>query len=294
MTTIAVLVFREMLEIVVVGALVLAATRGVAGRWAWTLLGVMAGIAGAAVVAVSAEWITEALAGVGQEIFSAAVLGLTAGMVGGTVYWMRISGRRIAGQAWETASRIASGAAPRWLLATTIGVSILRDGSELVVFIIGARAGGQVTTGDLMLGFAVGIAGGLLVGALIYHGVIRASLRHIFTVVTVLLAFLAAGLMAQAAGFLSSAGFLPPLVDEMWDTEDLLSSASASASFCTPCSAICRSPPASSSRSMSRPCWRSAGSACGESGRRPAPPARTSALPPPACARYRAGAITRP
>ena len=223
MTTIALLVFREMLEIVVVGALVLAATRNVAGRWAWTLVGVVAGIAGASVVALSAEWITEALAGVGQEIFSAVVLALTAVMVGATVYWMRVSGRRIAGEAWATASRIASGAAPRWLLATTIGVSILRDGSELVVFIIGARAGGQVAAGDLVLGFAIGIAGGLLVGALIYHGIIRASLRHIFSVVTVLLAFLAAGLMAQAAGFLSSAGFLPPLIDELWDTEDLLS-----------------------------------------------------------------------
>jgi high-affinity iron transporter len=223
MSTIALLVFREMLEIVVVGALVLAATRSVPSRWAWTLLGVAGGVAGAAIVAVFAEGITEALAGVGQEIFSAVVLALTALMVGGTVYWMRIAGRRIAGEAHKTASRIASGAAPRWLLATTIGFSILRDGSELVVFIIGARAGGQVHTGDLVVGFAVGIVGGLLVGALIYYGILRASLRHIFTVVTVLLAFLAAGLMAQAAGFLSSAGFLPPLVDELWDTEDLLS-----------------------------------------------------------------------
>ena len=223
MSTIALLVFREMLEIVVVGALLLAATRSVPRRWAWTLLGVAAGVAGAAIVAAFAEGITEALAGVGQEIFSAVVLGLTALMVGGTVYWMRISGRRIAGEARETASRIASGAAPRWLLATTIGFSILRDGSELVVFIIGARAGGQVAVSDLVLGFVIGIAGGLLVGALIYNGILRASVRHIFTVVTVLLAFLAAGLMAQAAGFLSSAGFLPPLIDELWDTEEVLS-----------------------------------------------------------------------
>ena len=109
------------------------------------------------------------------------------------------------------------------MLATTIGFSILRDGSELVVFIIGARAGGQVAVSDLVLGFVIGIAGGLLVGALIYNGILRASVRHIFTVVTVLLAFLAAGLMAQAVGFLSSAGFLPPLVDELWDTEEVLS-----------------------------------------------------------------------
>lgn len=223
MSTIALLVFREMLEIVVVGALVLAATRSLPGRWAWTFLGVAGGIVGAALVAVSAEWITEALAGVGQEVFSAVVLALTAVMVGATAYWMRLSGRRIASEARATASRIASGAAPRWLLATTIGFSILRDGSELVIFIIGARAGGQITAGDLLLGFATGIAGGLLVGALIYHGILRAAVGRIFTVVTVLLAFLAAGLMAQAAGFLSSAGFLPPLVDEMWNTEEVLS-----------------------------------------------------------------------
>lgn len=223
MSTIALLVFREMLEIVVVGALVLAATRGVPRRWAWTLLGVACGVAGAAIVALFAERITESLAGVGQEIFSAVVLAITALMVAATVYVMRISGRRIAGQARETASRIVSGTAPRWLLATTIGFSILRDGSELVVFIIGAQAGGQVKASDLLLGFAIGIVAGLLVGGLMYHGIIRAAVRHIFTVVSVLLAFLAAGLMAQSVGFLSSAGFLPPLIDEMWDTEDLLS-----------------------------------------------------------------------
>jgi high-affinity iron transporter len=53
------------------------------------------------------------------------------------------------------------------------------------------------------------------------------GIRSVFQLAAVLLALLGAGLASQAAGFLVSAGWLPPLVDPLWDTSPVLSDESA-------------------------------------------------------------------
>ncbi|MCW5745798.1 MAG: FTR1 family protein [Alphaproteobacteria bacterium] len=223
MSQVALLVFREMLEIVVVAALMLAATRGVPGRFLWAALGTGAGLAGAGIIALFAERLADAMAGSGQDIFQASVLLATVVLVAWTIAWMRTHGRQIAAQARDTARRIAAGTAPRYLLATAIAVSILRDGTELALFLVGAGMAGQIGTAGLLAGFAIGIAGGVAVGVLLYRGVMAASLGRVFNAVAALLAFLGAGLAAQAIGTLCNAGWLPSGLDPVWDTEDILS-----------------------------------------------------------------------
>jgi high-affinity iron transporter len=225
MSQVALLVFREMLEVTLVAALLLAATRGIPGRWWWAAGGTVAGVIGASIIALLAERLADAVAGEGQEVFKAVILLSTAVLVAWTIAWMRTHGREIASQARDTGRRIAAGTAPRYLLASAIAISILRDGTELVMFIIGAGMGKELGTGALVGGFAIGIAGGLVVGALLYRGVMAASLGHVFNAVAALLAFLGAGLAAQAIGILCNAGWLPS-GPELWDTEDMLSEGS--------------------------------------------------------------------
>ncbi|TXL73477.1 iron permease [Vineibacter terrae] len=226
MSQVAVMVFREALEIVVVAALLLAATRGVPGRWLWAALGAGAGILGASIIAFFAEQLADAMAGSGQDIFQAFILLATAGLVAWTIAWMRSHGREIATQARDTGRRIAAGTAPRYLMATAIGVSILRDGTELAVFLVGAGVAGQQSMASVIAGFAIGIAGGVAVGILLYRGVMAASLGRVFNAVAALLAFLGAGLASQAIGILCGAGWLPSGLDPVWDTEDFLSQGS--------------------------------------------------------------------
>jgi high-affinity iron transporter len=226
MSQVALMVFREMLEITVVAALLLAATRGVPGRWLWAAAGTVVGLTGASIIALSAGKLADFMAGPGQDVFQAVILLATVVLVAWTIAWMRVHGRQIAAQARDTGRRIAAGTAPVYLLATAIAVSILRDGTELVMFLIGTGAAGELTVGSVLAGFAIGIAGGLAVGILLYRGVMAASLGHVFSAVAALLAFLGAGLAAQAIGILCGAGWLPSGADPLWDTEDILSQAS--------------------------------------------------------------------
>lgn len=227
MIQIGIVVFREALEVALVAALLLAATRGIPGRGLWFLAGLAGGAAGAGIVALFAEAITAALAGRGQDLFNAAVLSITVVMVAWTIAWMRKHGATLAKEAAATGARIRSGQAPLYLLAVTVGVAVLRDGSELVVFLSALSLSGQMTLPGIVGGFLAGGVAGTVIGALIYYGVLRAGIRSVFQLAAVLLALLGAGLAAQAAGFLVGAGWLPPLVDPLWDTSPLLSDESA-------------------------------------------------------------------
>jgi len=222
MIQIGIVVFRETLEVAVVAALLLAATRGIPRRGPWFLIGLAGGGAGAGIVALFAEAITEALAGRGQDLFNATVLSLTVVMVAWTIAWMRTHGAMLAKEAKSTGDRIREGQAPLYLLAITVGVAVMRDGSELVVFLSALGLSGQVTAVGIMGGFATGVIAGTIVGALIYFGILRAGIKSIFQIAAILLAMLGAGLAAQAAGFLISAGWLPPLIDPIWNTSAIL------------------------------------------------------------------------
>lgn len=227
MIQIGIVVFRETLEVALVAALLLAATRGIPGRTSWFLAGLAGGAAGAGVVALFAEAITEAFAGRGQDLFNAIVLSVTVAMVAWTIAWMRKHGATLAAEARDVGGRIRAGRAPLYLLAVTVAVAVLRDGSELVVFLSALSLSGQMTGLGIAGGFLAGGAAGSVIGALIYYGVLRAGIKSVFQLATVLLALLGAGLSAQAAGFFVSAGWLPALVDPIWDTYFLLPDDSA-------------------------------------------------------------------
>lgn len=222
MSQVAIVVFRETLEVAIIASLLLAATRGVRGRIPWLAFGIFVGAFGASVVALFAEAITGMFSGRGQDIFNAVVLSITVALIAWTIAWMRAHSANLATEAKVIGERVRSGQAPRYLLATAVGVAVLRDGSELAVFITAIQLSGRLDGFSLYGGFAAGLAAGAAIGFMIYFGVIRSGLRSLFTVVTALLAFLGAGLAAQAAGFFVSSGLLPPLIDPIWDSSALI------------------------------------------------------------------------
>lgn len=213
----AIIVLREVFEAALVVGIVLAATRGVPRRGAWVLGGVALGVAGALVVAGFAEGIAAALEGVGQEMFNAGVLLAAAAMLGWHNVWMKTHGAEIAREMGAVGRDVSSGAASLSVLLLVVGLAVLREGSEVVLFLYGVAAAGTAGS-QMLLGGLLGLAGGALIGWAIYRGLLRIPTRHLFAVTSVLLLLLAAGMAAQAAGFLVQADKLPPLASPVWDT----------------------------------------------------------------------------
>ena len=219
----AIIVFREVLEMAVVAGVVLAAAEGAPGRNRWVAFGMLVGLAGAGLVALFAGSISDAAEGMGQEYFNTAILAFAAGFIGWTVIWMRQHGREMAAKLKETGKSVVAGESPMYMLAVVVGLAVLREGSEAVLFVYGIALSQPESVLDITAGVLIGLAGGVMVGALLYLGLLKISTRHLFGVTSLLLALLAAGMAAQAAGYLVAAGALPALVDPLWDSSWLMS-----------------------------------------------------------------------
>jgi high-affinity iron transporter len=158
----------------------------------------------------------------GQEMFNAAVLFAAVGMLGWHNIWMTRHGREMAGAATRLGAAVRAGREPLWALSFAVGLAVLREGSEIVLFLYGIAATEGGGIGAMALGGALGLAAGVAAGAGMYLGLISIPLRHLFAVTSWLVLLLAAGMAAQAAAFLVQADLLPAFGDALWDTSFLL------------------------------------------------------------------------
>ncbi len=218
----AIIVFREVLEAALIVGIVLAASRGLLGRGWWIGAGVGAGLAGAALVAAAAGSIAAMAAGFGQELFNAAVLLTAVVMLGWHNVWMKRHGQELAAQVADLGQSVRAGARPLYALALVVCVAVLREGSEVVLFLYGVAVSGGNQGADMLVGGVLGLVAGALSGLILYLGLLNIPTRHLFTVTSWLILLLAAGMASQAASFLMQAGFLPAFGDQLWDSSSFL------------------------------------------------------------------------
>lgn len=218
----ALIVFREVLEASLIIAIVMGATRGVAGRGRWVSGGIVVGILGAMVVAGFAGAIAGAVHGRGQELLNAGVLMAAVVMLAWHNTWMSAHGREIAIRMQRIGHDVSAGTKPLSALALVTMFAVLREGSETVMFLYGLTTSGAGWTG-LIVGGALGLAGGAAVGWLLYRGMLAIPVGRFLGVVSWMVLLLAAGLAANAAMFLNQASLLPALTEQVWDTSAILS-----------------------------------------------------------------------
>jgi high-affinity iron transporter len=221
-----IIVFREVMEAGIIVGILLAVTKGVPGRGRWIAAGIGAGVAGATLLAVFAEQISSALAGIGQELFNAAVLAIAVVMLAWHNIWMARHGRELAAQMKEVGDAVAKGSRSLAAVAIVVAVAVLREGSEIVLFLYGLVIAGGSSTFGLVVGGFVGLLLGCGVSALTFLGLIKIPGRYLFGVTTFLITFLAAGLAAQSVVFLQQAGIATALEGTVWDTSSILSDTS--------------------------------------------------------------------
>lgn len=220
------LVFREMIEAGLIISIVLSATRGVKGRSAWVTYGVLAGVLGACVVALFAGTIASAVEGYGQEWFNIGVLSLAVIMLTWHNVWMARHGRQMAFEMKQVGAEVVAGSRTLMALATVVAVAVLREGSEVVLFMYGIMAGGDETMTMLLLGALGGFVLGAALSAAMYLGLINIPVKKLFTVTGWMIALLAAGMASQVADLLQQAGTVELLENTLWDSSAILSDGS--------------------------------------------------------------------
>jgi high-affinity iron transporter len=216
--------FRETLEAALVVGIVLgylARTGQVRYRLpVW--LAVAAGVA----ASIVAAWLFQRLAGGfegrGEQIFEGLVMLAGAALLTSLILWM--AGKRDAASQVEhgVERRLAHGGSQGAGLFLLVFLSVLREGVESVIFLGAAPS---------PWGALAGLGAATLLGFLLFRGALRVRLGVFFNVTNVLLLLFAAGLVAHGLHELVEAGWLPALVDPVWDLNPLLSEQSVPGSL---------------------------------------------------------------
>jgi len=217
-----IIVFREVFEAGLIVGIVLAVTSSVPNRNRWIGGGVLAGVLAACLVAAFAGALSQLFAGMGQELFNAAILGVAVMMLTWHNVWMAHHGREMAGELRAVGQAVVDGTKSLLALAVVVGVAVLREGSEVALFLYGVAASDGGSALSLTLGGLIGLVLGAAVCLLTYFGLMRIPPRALFATTTALITLLAAGMAAQAVAFLERANWLTSLDTVVWDSAWLL------------------------------------------------------------------------
>ncbi len=218
----AIIVFREVIEAGLIVGIVLAATEGVAGRTTYVLGGIAAGVLGASLLAAFASSLSNAFGGMGQEVFNASVLAFAVVMLAWHNVWMAKHGRELAAELKAAGHAVAAGGKTLLALAIVVGIAVLREGFEVVLFLYANTIANNSSSLEVLAGLVIGLATGGALSLAMFLGLILIPTRYLFSVTTFLITLLAAGMASRCVHYLDQADILSVLSTTLWDTSWIL------------------------------------------------------------------------
>jgi high-affinity iron transporter len=215
------LAFREGLE----AALIIGIVLGVLGRMErkdqnW-IVWLGAGLAGlvSLIIGAGLHALGVAFEGRAEEIFEGIAMLLAAAVLTWMIFWMARQGRGIQSELEQDVRRAAiRGGA--WALFALAFVAVFREGIELALFLTAAAF--TASTGATLIGGLLGLVLAVIAGWLLFATTRRLDIRAFFRVTSVLLILFAAGLVAHGVHELNEAGWIPSIVEHVWDVNPLL------------------------------------------------------------------------
>jgi high-affinity iron transporter len=190
------------------------------------------GVAGAALMSVAAGGLIFATAGEftgrWEQVFEAVALVTAVAVLTYMIFWMRRQAVTIRSELQARMSE-ALQAGSRAALVLLTAVSVGREGVETALFLFAtARASSPLAAG---VGAALGLAGAVMIGWLLYQGTYRLDLRAFFNVTSALLLLVGAGLLVRGVGELQEAGLVPPLIEHLWNSNAVVRETSTAGNF---------------------------------------------------------------
>ena len=183
--------------------------------WAGVVAAVVVSIAVAvAILAVGAE-----LEGQAEQLFEGTMLFIAVGLVTLMIFWMRYQSRNLKSSLESELSAAVQKGHPRALFATAF-FAVVREGIETALFI--SAIGFANKSMDTLVGSVLGLLIAALVGYLIFVSTLRLNLRTFFSVTSLLLLVIAAGLFGRAIHEFIEAGLLPALQEGIYNIGHIL------------------------------------------------------------------------
>lgn len=154
-----------------------------------------------------------------EMIFEGTTMLLAAGILTWMVFWMHRQSRNIKGEleAGVRRATIQSGKKALFLLAI---VAVLREGIELALFLTAASLSSSPR--QIVIGAALGLGTSAILGWSLFATTVRLDLGRFFQATGALLILFAAGLVAHSVHEFNELGWVPAIIEHVWDVNFLL------------------------------------------------------------------------
>ncbi len=212
---------REGLEAALIVGLTLGvlakANRQETGRVVW--YGVGSAVALSIAAAVILNLLGASFEGAAEEIFEGVTMLLAASVLTWMIFWMRRQGKIYQDSLVEDVSA-AAGSGQNWPLFGIAFFAVLREGIETVLFLSAtamATDGGQT-----LIGAVLGLTIAILLGWAFFASTIQLDVARFFQVTSFLLVLFAAGLFAHGIHEFIEVGWIPTIVDPLYNINPIL------------------------------------------------------------------------
>lgn len=182
-------------------------------------LGLGAGVGLAVLLGWALLSVQDELTGEALEIFQTATLFIAAGLITQMVLWMRQHGRTIKTRLHADLSAAAEKSGYLGV-AVVAALAVAREGAETVIFLYGLAQGGEMQA--LAVGTVTGLAAAALTAWLAAKSLAKLNIALLLRLSSILLLVLASALLVAALDRLVGAGYLPALLDPVWDSSLLV------------------------------------------------------------------------
>jgi high-affinity iron transporter len=187
------------------------------------------GVAGAVILSVATAILLGVIGaefeGAAEQIFEAFTMLFAAAILTWMIFWMQKQGRQIQ-KGLEAQVREALSGGQTVALFSVAFFAVLREGIELALFLTAVNFSAPLVGAEApilgWLGGILGLIAAAIIGWLMYESAIKLNLRRFFQFTSIVLIFFAAGLVGHAVGELNELGWMPPVIEHVYDLNHLV------------------------------------------------------------------------
>jgi high-affinity iron transporter len=217
-----VVTLREAFEAALLLGIVYAYLDRIAARaqYHWVTLGGALGLLASVALGIAVSLLSGPLLDLGPDLVAAVVMLAAVVLITWHGWWMRQHAQALQGDLQRRLDGARS-TQRLWIVGLIAFTGVFREGAETVLFLWGLMSQVNVTGWGGMSGGVLGVLAAAILGWAVFRGGRRLSLSRFFTVTSLLLLVVAAGLFSSGVGRLIGLGLLPAS-EPVWDTSWLL------------------------------------------------------------------------
>ncbi|MEJ5240871.1 MAG: iron uptake transporter permease EfeU [Anaerolineales bacterium] len=192
----------------------------------WIGVGLASALSLVLAIALSAFGLS--LEGAAEAIFEGITMFLAAGVLTWMIFWMSRQARTLRQSLEGDVQRAAVQGGRRGIFALAF-LAVFREGVELALFLTASVFAS--TAPQVIGGASLGLGTAILLGWSLFASTSRLDLRRFFQVTSVLLLLFAAGLVAHGVHEFNEVGWIPSIIEHVWDLNPVLDENSVIGSF---------------------------------------------------------------